>query len=67
MIKIINKKTNNVHSVENFEIPNNPFDINLFIDDIVRKTLKKFNGNKSQAAKFLNLSRIQMYKRFRER
>lgn len=65
MIKIINKRTNKAQSIKDFEIPDKPFDINLLIEDIVRRTLKKFNGNKSQTANFLNLSRIQMYKRFK--
>ena len=49
----------------NFDLPEKGFDLEEFNLDIVKKTLEKFAGNKTDAAKFLNLSRIQLYKRFK--
>ena len=40
-------------------------DLNEHIMLIIEQTLEKFNGNKSQAAKFLNLKREQMYNRYK--
>ena len=43
----------------------NPFNIEKFTKDIVRATLKKFDGNKTKAAKYLGLKREQLYNRFK--
>ena len=51
--------------VRDFNLPDVPFDLNEHIMVIIEKTLEKFNGNKSQAAKFLNLKREQMYNRYK--
>ncbi len=51
--------------ITDFEIPDRPFDLDEFTLDIVRKTLQKFNGNKSKTAKFLGLSRTQLYGRYK--
>jgi two-component system, NtrC family, response regulator AtoC len=51
--------------LSNFEIPDEPFNIDAFVLDIVKKTLTKFNGKKTSAAKFLGLTRSQLYGRFK--
>ncbi|HOJ64151.1 MAG TPA: sigma-54 dependent transcriptional regulator [Spirochaetota bacterium] len=48
-----------------FELPDKPFDLENLIKDIIKKTLIKFKGNKTKTAKFLNISRIQLYKRYK--
>ncbi len=50
----------------NFEIPDTPFDLEELNKHIIKKTLAKFDGNKSRTAKFLGLNRIQMYGRFKD-
>jgi len=42
-----------------------PFDLEDFTMEIVRRTLRKFNGNKAQTARFLGLKREQLYNRFK--
>lgn len=59
------RKKNIVLPTDDFYIPDVPFDLELFITKVVDKTLDKFNGNKSKTARFLNLSRIQLYKRYK--
>ena len=44
-------------------IPDEPFDLPLLEKEIVQKTLEKFNGNKTQTAKFLNLTRSALRSR----
>lgn len=65
-LEIFNKKreAKNIDLL-NFEIPDKPFDLNILIKTIIKKTLDKFNGNKTKTAKFLNISRIQLYKRYK--
>lgn len=58
-------KKNFMLSPDNFELPAKGFDLEEFNLNIVKKTLEKFAGNKTDTAKFLNLSRIQLYKRFK--
>ena len=58
-------KDNFVLTLNDFDLPDRPFDLEIFINNIVKKTLKKFNGNKSKTANFLNLTRIQLYKRYK--
>ena len=52
-------------SINDFHLPENPFDLDELNKTIVRKTLEKFNGNKTKAAEFLGLTRAQLYKRFK--
>jgi len=47
------------------ELLKEPFDLEKFSMDVVRATLKKFNGNKSKTAQFLGLKREQMYNRYK--
>jgi len=42
----------------------NPLDLEAFTMKIVKKTLEKFNGNKSKASKYLGLKREQLYNRY---
>ena len=48
-----------------FILPDEPFNLEELNMEIVRKTLEKFSGNKSTAAKYLSLSRSQLYDRYR--
>ncbi len=43
----------------------NSFNVEEFTLDIVRAALKKFEGNKTKAAKYLGLKREQLYNRFK--
>jgi DNA-binding NtrC family response regulator len=47
-------------------LPDRPFSLAALDRAIIRKTLEKFNGNKSRAAAFLGLKRDQFYGRYRE-
>ncbi len=49
----------------NFELPERPFPLNDFIEEIIRKTLVRFAGNKSRTAEFLGLNRLQLYNRYK--
>ncbi len=62
--KILIKKELNFINTKDFLIPEKPFDIEDYMQKIVKKALVKFNGNKTKTAEFLNLTRIQMYKRY---
>ncbi len=42
-----------------------PFDLEAFTSEVVRRTLKKFGGNKSKTARFLGIKREQLYHRYR--
>ncbi len=55
----------NYCSIENFVLPETPFNLELFNQTIVELALDRFNGNKTRAAEFLGLTRMQMYKRFK--
>lgn len=46
-------------------ILNNPFNLIDFTQKIIAASLQKFQGNKTKAAQFLGLSRMQMYNRFK--
>ncbi len=59
------KDTKAIDFVKDFQLPDVPFDLNNHIMNIIELTLEKFNGNKSQSAKFLNLKREQMYNRYK--
>jgi len=48
-----------------FIIPDAPFSLEELNREIIKKTLAKFDGNKSKTADFLGLNRIQMYGRFK--
>lgn len=55
---------NNSRNMINSILSRRKFDLEGFSKRLVFETLKKFKGNKTQAAKFLGLQRIQMYHRF---
>jgi len=52
-------------SIEDFTLPDTPFSLDRLIDSIVRKALQKNGGNKSRTARYLGLSRIQLYRHYR--
>lgn len=51
---------------ENIELPDTPFSLNALIERIILKSLEKFRGNKTKAARFLGLDRYQFYRRYRK-
>lgn len=52
-------------NLNDLELPDSPFNLKELEDAIVKKTLDKFNGNKTKTAEFLGLTRIQLYRRFK--
>jgi two-component system response regulator AtoC len=50
---------------DDFLLPDKPFRLDDFIDEIIRKTLARFGGNKTKSAEFLGLNRLQLYNRYR--
>jgi len=63
---IIENNKNTVLPVKDFILPDASFDLEKLMNEIVKKALIKFNGNKTKAANYLNLTRIQLYKRFKD-
>jgi DNA-binding NtrC family response regulator len=64
------KNENSKKKADNFDftnitIPEEPLNLEELIHEIIKKTLEKFNGNKTKTAEFLGLSRIQLYGRFK--
>lgn len=61
------KGTSNQSAVNimEFQLPSKPFSLERLNEEIVRKALDKFNGNKTKAAEFLGLTRIQLYRRYK--
>jgi DNA-binding NtrC family response regulator len=51
---------------EPFVLPEQPFDLDAFSRRVVAQALTRFGGNKSEAARFLGLSRTQLYGRYRD-
>ncbi|MDR2825444.1 MAG: sigma-54 dependent transcriptional regulator [Deltaproteobacteria bacterium] len=51
---------------ESFELPDAPFDLESFCDAVIRKTMDKFEGNKSKAAEYLNMSRFALHRRVKK-
>lgn len=51
--------------ITEFSLPDESFSLEELNRRIIRLTLEKFQGNKSKAASFLGLTRIQMYRRFK--
>lgn len=47
------------------ELIKKPFNLEEFTLKVVRQTLQKFQGNKTQTARFLGLKREQLYNRYR--
>jgi DNA-binding NtrC family response regulator len=52
--------------LKTLELPDQPFDLEELNMAIIKKALKKFNGNKSKTAEYLGLNRIQLYGRYKE-
>lgn len=66
--KILHKSKNNKNikfDPDNVDLPGAPFSLEIFNKKIIEETLKKFNGNKTMAAKFLGLNRKQLYNRYK--
>ncbi len=48
-------------NIKDIPLPGNGIDLDKWTLDLVRRTLEKFNGNKTDAAKFLGISRNVLY------
>ena len=59
-------ENNNKMSIININLPEDSFNLEEHIDSIIKQALKKFNGNKTKAAKYLGISRMQLYNRYKE-
>ncbi|MDR2892920.1 MAG: sigma-54 dependent transcriptional regulator [Deltaproteobacteria bacterium] len=51
---------------EDLQLPEQAFDLEELYDVIVRKAVEKFNGNKSKAAEYLNISRFSLHRRLKK-
>ncbi|MBN2711771.1 MAG: sigma-54-dependent Fis family transcriptional regulator [Planctomycetes bacterium] len=51
------KSDSQIIALEDFELPENNFDLENMTNSIILKALEKFDGNKSEAAKYLGISR----------
>jgi DNA-binding NtrC family response regulator len=51
---------------EPFSLPDEPFDLEGFSRRVVAAAMRKFQGNKTQVASFLGLTRTQLYGRYRD-
>ncbi|MBN2440765.1 MAG: sigma-54-dependent Fis family transcriptional regulator [Spirochaetales bacterium] len=61
------KKTGlTITTIDDIELPEEPFSLEQLNETIIRKTLIKFNGNKSKTAQFLGLQRLQLYNRYKK-
>ena len=69
-LQIINNKKqiveNNKIKINDFTLPDKAFNLEEYIRSIIKKVLEKYNGNKTKAAKYLGLSRSQLYYRYKE-
>ena len=69
IVEILNQKLNlekTAFDLNNLSIPDEPFSLEELDKAIVKKVLEKFKGNKSKAAKFLGLNRIQIYGKYKQ-
>ncbi len=55
-----------VLGMPDFELPENPLDLEALTDLIVSKTYERFHGNKTRAAEYLNISRFALHRRLQK-
>ncbi len=55
----------NVINAKDFTLPAVGFDLEEYALEIVRRTLQRFDGNKTKTAEFLDLSLSQLYQRYK--
>ncbi len=60
------KNINEVISILEANLPEASFNLDDHIESIIKRTIQKFNGNKTKAAKFLGISRMQLYNRYKK-
>lgn len=63
--RILSKKSDTPFMPGNVHLPDDPFSLNNLVEDIIIKSLKKYNGNKTKTADFLKLDRYQFYRRYK--
>lgn len=61
------KQNSNKKELDKFEfdLPDKTFDLEQHIQTIIKQALKKFDGNKTETAKYLGISRKQLYSRYK--
>ncbi len=64
--ELITRPQKSIIDLNTLELPDQPFDFEELNIAIIKKTLKKFNGNKSKTAEYLGLNRIQLYGRYKD-
>jgi|GEM_PF-1104351 len=52
-------------SSNDFVLPDDYFNLENHVRSIIEKALNKFNGNKTKAAKYLGITRMQLYNRYK--
>lgn len=55
-----------VESMDALQLPEDSLDLEALNESIIRKALVKFSGNKSQAARYLGLSRYALHRRLQK-
>ena len=65
-IKKNNKKNIEQSDILTAKLPDIPFNLDGHIESIIDRALNKFNGNKTKAAEFLGISRMQLYNRYKK-
>lgn len=61
-----NKNLNEIISILDADLPETSFNLDNHIDSIIKRTMQRFNGNKTKAAKYLGISRMQLYNRYKK-
>ncbi|TWH48359.1 sigma-54 dependent transcriptional regulator [Sporomusa sp. KB1] len=57
---------NNLLDVNNYSLPEAPFDLDKYMRSIAHKAVEKFKGNKTKAAQYLGISRSSLACRLRD-
>lgn len=57
---------NNLFDVNNYSLPEAPFDLDKYMRSIAQKAVEKFKGNKTKAAQYLGISRSSLACRLRD-
>jgi len=56
----------NLERMDSLQLPEDSLDLEALNESIIRKALEKFSGNKSQAARYLGLSRYALHRRIQK-
>ena len=61
-----NSKNTEELNLESFELPDRPINIDDFNKELIKKALAKCEGNKTEASKYLGISRRKLYSRLKK-